>query len=99
MYEHTLFIGLFDKDTHKQELSTSDFKKIISNTLGDCTIKEGNEGHYTHNNGEKVTEPSLEVKKFGGSKRSIINLAKQLKQQLNQESIILDTKRSNSTFI
>lgn len=99
MYEHTLFIGLYDKDTHKQELSNIEFKQIISNTLGDCTIKEGQTGYYTHDNGVKVTEPSMEVKKFGGSKRDIINLAKQLKTLLNQESIILETKRSNSTFI
>ena len=99
MYEHTLFIGLFDKDTHEQVLSTSEFKQIISNTLGDCTIKEGQTGYYTHDNGSKVTEPSLEVKKFGGSKRDIVNKARILKVKLNQESIILDTKRSNSTFI
>jgi len=99
MYEHTLFIGLFDKDTHEQKLSVNEFKQIISSTLGDCTIKEGQTGYYTHDNGVTVTEPSLEVKKFGGSKRSIINMAKQLKTKLNQESIILDTKRSNSTFI
>ena len=99
MYEHTLFIGMNDKDTHKQELSLDEFKQRISNTLGDCTIKEGATGYYTHDNGVKVVEKSLEVKKFGGSKRSIINLAKQLKQTLNQESIILNTKRSNSTLI
>jgi len=99
MYEHTLFIGLYDKDTHKQELSINEFKSRISNTLGDCTIKEGQTGYYTHADGTQVTEPSLEVKKFGGTKRDIVNLAKQLKKQLNQESIILDTKRSNSTFI
>ena len=61
MYEHTLFIGMNDKDTHKQELSLDEFKKRIANTLGDCTIKEGATGYYTHDNGVKVVEKSLEV--------------------------------------
>ena len=99
MYTHTLFIGLNDKDTLKQELSIDEFKSKISSVIGDCTIKEGATGYYTHDNGHKVVEKSLEVVKFGGTKRSIINMAKQLKQVLNQESIILETKRSNSTFI
>ena len=84
--------------TNKSYLLTSS-KKRIANTLGDCTIKEGATGYYTHDNGVKVIEKSLEVTKFGGTKRSIINLAKQLKQTLNQESIILKTQVSKSDFI
>lgn len=99
MYEHTLFIGLNDKDTLKQELSVDEFKQRISDTLGDCTIKEGATGYYTHGNGVKIVEKSLEVTKFGGTKRNMINLAKQLKKTLNQESIILRTQVSKSDFI
>lgn len=69
MYEYTLFIGMNDKDTHKQELSTEEFKERIANTLGDCTIREGATGYYTHDNGIRVIEKSLEVTKFGGSKK------------------------------
>lgn len=99
MYEHTLFIGMNDKDTLKQELTLDEFKKRISNTLGDCTIKEGATGYYTHEDGSKVVEKSLEVKKFGGTKRSIVNAAKKLKELLNQESIILQTTISKADFI
>lgn len=99
MLKHTLFIGLNDKDTLKQEISTDDFKTKINNVLGDCTIKEGATGYYTHNDGNTVVEKSLEVTKFGGSKRKIIDMAKQLKQVLNQESIILETTVSKSDFI
>ena len=99
MYEYTLFIGMNDKDTHKQKLSTEEFKERIANTLGDCTIREGATGYYTHNNGIRVIEKSLEVTKFGGSKRSIVNMVKQLKQILNQECIILKTQVSKSEFI
>lgn len=99
MYEYTLFIGMNDKDTHKQELSTEKFKERIANTLGDCTIREGATGYYTHDNGIRVIEKSLEVTKFGGTKKSIVNMVKQLKQILNQECIILKTQVSKSDFI
>lgn len=99
MLKHTLFIGLNDKDTLKQELSLEDFKSRISSVIGDCTIKEGATGYYTHDNGKKIVEKSLEVVKFGGSKRTIVNQAKQLKQLLNQESIVLETTQSKSDFI
>ena len=96
---NTLYLSVWMTRTHKQELSLDEFKKRIANTLGDCTIKEGATGYYTHDNGVKVVEKSLEVTKFGGTKRSIVNLAKQLKQTLNQESIILKTQVSKSDFI
>ena len=99
MYEYTLFIGMNDKDSHKQELSTEEFKERIANTLGDCTIREGATGYYTHDNGVRVIEKSLEVTKFGGSKKSIVNIVKQLKEVLNQECIILKTQVSKSEFI
>lgn len=99
MLEHTLFIGMNDKDTLKQELTLDEYKSKIASVVGDCTIKEGATGYYTHDNGQKVIEKSLEVVKFGGSKRSIINMAKQLKTILNQESIILKTQVSKSDFI
>ena len=99
MLEHTLFIGMNDKNTLKQELPIEEVKAKINEVVGDCTIKEGATGYYTHDNGQKVIEKSLEVVKFGGSKRQIVNMAKQLKKILNQESIILKTQVSKSDFI
>lgn len=99
MLKHTLNIGLFDKDTLKQEISTAKAEQIISKVVGDCTIKQGNKGTYTMANGQQVIEPSLEVIKYGGSKKQIRQYALELKQLLNQESIYLDTVRSNSELI
>ena len=82
MLEHTLFIGLNDKNTLKQELPIEEVKAKINEVVGDCTIKEGATGYYTHDNGQKVIEKSLEVVKFGGSKRQIVNMAKQLKKNI-----------------
>ena len=99
MYKHTLVIGMNDQHTLKQEIADSQFKAIIRDTIGDCTIKEGQEGYYTMGNGQKVVEKSLTVEKFGGTKRQIVSVAKELKKKLNQETIILTTERTNSTFI
>ena len=99
MLEHTLTIGMNDKNTKKQEMTVEHAKMLISSVIGDCTIKEGATGYYTHEDGTPVIEKSLEVKKFGGSKKDIIENVRVLKELLNQESIVLDTKRSNAIFI
>ena len=69
---------------------------LISSVIGDCTIKEGATGYYTHEDGTRIVEKSLEVKKFGGSKKDIIENVRILKELLNQETIFLDTKNSNA---
>lgn len=99
MLKHTLIIGLNDKDTLTQVIPTEQVKAIISNTVGDCTIKQGATGYYTMNNGAKVIEESLTVEIFGSKTRVVTQQALQLKQLLNQESIILDTQKVNSRFI
>ena len=99
MYKHTFSIGLNDKDTLKQKLSLNKAIKIISNCVGDCTIKQGSIGVYTMGNGQRVTEKSLIVDKFGGSKKEAIKIAKTLCKELNQEAIILETTRSRRQFI
>ena len=71
MYKHTFSIGLNDKDTLKQKISLSKAIKIISNCVGDCTIKQGSIGIYTMGNGRKAIEKSLIVVKFGGTKKKL----------------------------
>lgn len=99
MLEHTLTIGMNDKDTKKQEMTVEHAKMLISSVIGDCTIKEGATGYYTHEDGTPVVEKSLEVIKFGGRKKDIVENVRTLKTLLNQESIFLNTKRSNAILI
>lgn len=47
MLEHTLTIGMNDKNTKKQEMTVEHAKMLISSVIGDCTIKEGATGYYT----------------------------------------------------
>lgn len=99
MLKHTLFIGLNDKDSLKQEIQTDKACDIIHDVVGDCSIQEGMTGFYTMDNGITVKEKSLQVAIFGQSKKKVVLYCKQLKQLLNQESIILQTEQVNSVFI
>lgn len=56
--KYTLYIGLNDKDSKVQEISTLDAYKMIGALVGDCTIQEGR-GLYTHQDGTTVLESTL----------------------------------------
>ena len=104
MTRYTLTIGLFDKDTKRQKISTDIAIRIVSdlvvNVIGYGTIHTGN-GIYTHVNGSIVIEPSL-VYFVDGEKEEeskINTLAWSIKKALNQESIMLEKQEVNMCFI
>ena len=88
MTRYTLTIGLFDKDTKRQKISTDIAIRIVSdlvvNVIGYGTIHTGN-GIYTHNNGSIVVEPSLVFFVDGENdlKNKVKTLAWQIKKALN----------------
>lgn len=91
MKKHTFYIGLNDKDTKSQLISTLDAYRITTNILGvDSTIKEC-KGVYTHEDGTITTENTLEVVLLDFddalTDRWIAEKANAIKQALNQESI------------
>ena len=98
----TLFIGLNDKDTKRQEISTIEAYKVISNIcleyVGGATISE-NTGYYTHENGDIVIEKSLEVKIYDATESAIDSVIKACKVALNQESILKQSETVNSCFV
>ena len=94
----TLYIGLNDKDTKKQIISTSKAKQLVARICGDCTISNAI-GHYTHEDGQKVTEKSLRVELFCKADNQVKSYCKQLKRILNQESIAINTQVVQTTFI
>ena len=95
MTRYTLTIGLFDKDTKRQKISSDMALKIVSDlvvqTVGYGTIHNGN-GIYTHNNGSIVIEPSIVFFVDGENdlKNKVKTLAWQIKKALNQESVMLE---------
>ena len=104
MTRYTLTIGLFDKDTKKQKISSDMALRIVSDlvvqTVGYGTIHNGN-GIYTHANGQIVCEPSIiyfvDVEEEEESK--IKNLAWMIKKALNQESIMMEKQQVNMCFV
>lgn len=104
MTRYTLTIGLFDKDTKRQKISTDIAIRIISdlvvNVIGYGTIHTGN-GIYTHNNGSIVVEPSLVYFVDGEKdlKDKVKTLAWSIKKALNQESIMLEETAVKMEFI
>ncbi len=102
MTKHTLYIGLHDQKTKRQEITTIDAYKIISNifaqTTGGATITEAM-GVYTYNDGTVAIEPSLRCEIFGADSEQVYAAVKQIKVALNQESIALEETEVNSRFI
>ena len=104
MTRYTLTIGLFDKDTKRQKISTDIAIRIVSdlvvNVIGYGTIHTGN-GIYTHNNRSIVIEPSIVFFVDGEKdlKDKVKTLAWQIKKALNQESIMLEETAVKMEFI
>lgn len=90
-----LYIGLNDKDSKVQEISTLDAYKII----GDCTITEGKR-LYTHQDGTQVLETSLIVQiiDFSGT-LDIVPVINSIKAALNQESIAVIREQVDSRLL
>lgn len=103
MKKITLYVGLNDKDTKLQEVSTIDAYKMVSNIIGvGCTITEGR-GIYKHEDGTVVTEVSLviELLDFDNSlnKEWVKSKVEQIKTILNQESVAVQEQEVISELI
>lgn len=88
-----LYIGLNDKDSKVQEISTIDAYKIIG------TITEG-KGLYTHQDGTQVLETSLIVQiiDFSGT-LDIVPVINSIKAALNQESVAVIREQVDSRLL
>lgn len=97
-----LFLGLFDKDSKAQEISTLDAFKIASNLVTDIigfgTITEA-VGVYTHDDGTIVNEPTLRIEVSNVELEPMKRLAIALKQAFNQESVAFEVVHSDFNFI
>ena len=106
MIKYTLTMGLFDKDSHVQEISTVHAYKLLNRMvvtkLGFGTITEAT-GVYTHDDGTTVSEPSLKVEVLATDDNindsSIKELATEMKSQFNQESILFEKYEITGLFI
>lgn len=101
MKKYTICVGLFDKDSKRQEVNTLDAYKIACNLFarhtGGATITEGR-GIYTHESGEIVIEPSLVCMVYGATLEAVEAVVSALKDALNQESVSIECSDVNSWF-
>jgi hypothetical protein len=79
-----MYIGMNDKDLHKQVLDKAVFFAAIARELESVTIFEAI-GYYK---GER--ENSLKLEIFGMSHEELVTIARKLCIDLNQECIIVD---------
>jgi len=92
----TYYIGLNDKDTHKQEKTTQEALNIIEDVMGLARIESYTtstvEGHY-----KRELENTIKVELVGMIlSEHYVNL---LKDRLNQECIMVICKECESHFI
>ena len=103
MRKITLYIGLNDKDTKTQKISTLDAYAMVCNTLKvDATISEAR-GVYTHADGTIVFETSLVVELLDFddtiTNEWLKRKTKTLKEVLNQESVAVQVQDIDSELM
>lgn len=102
MKKITLYVGLNDKDSKTQKITTVQAFKMLSNlclmyTEG-ATIYDAR-GIYKHNDGTTIAENTLRIEIFDPVENNIMPLIKTIKKALNQESIGIETTETITNFI
>ena len=99
MKKFTLYMGLNDKDTKVQVISTIEAYKVVSNIIakdfGGGTIFEA-QGIYKHEDGKIVFEKTLRIEILFAEEPQIKALVAELKKIFNQESIAVQVEDINS---
>ena len=90
MKKYTLYCGLNDKDTKKQEITLPEATGIVRNAClayaDGATIYEA-DGIYKHSSGELVAEKTLRVELLMVEQPIVRSIVNSIKALLNQESI------------
>ena len=96
-----LCVGLFDKDTKKQEIPTKQAFSIVNKCLMDCvegaTVYLGN-GIYKHIDKTTICEPNIIILLYDVDKKTINNIINKLCKLLNQECIMQETSVCSLSF-
>ena len=95
----TIYLGLNDQTTKRQEISTIEAYKITTNmlaaTFGGGTIFEA-EGIYKHDDGSVVIEKTLRIEILFAELPAVRAFVADLKKVFNQESIAVQHEQINS---
>lgn len=96
---YRLFIGLNDKNTLNQEISTQEARGIIARVCGDCTLSEAAGVYTMQSNGVQVSENTIVCDMFGRTWSEVVGICEALKIALNRESIAVMEVKNPTTFI
>ena len=96
--KYTLYVGLNDKDSKKQEVKTEDAMRMVTNIVGDNTMQIVH-GHYTHEDGTQVNETTLKIELLFTSDNKVKVYCNDIKRLLNQESIAVNKEISMSALM
>ena len=101
--KYNIYIGLNDKDSKKQEVSTRRAKQEVikilnNNNITGLTMYEV-AGVFKHEDGTTTFEKSLKVELLEVKKEDILKSIQELKKALNQESILLEEEEKKVNFI
>lgn len=99
MMKYTLYMGLNDKETKRQMISTVEAYKIVSNLVSQMfdggTIYEA-DGVYRHDDGTIVIEKTLKIELLFAEQKDVKDFCETLKRVFNQESIAVQREEINS---
>lgn len=97
--KYVIYLGLNDKVSKKQEITTPAAVGMLARYLKDATVTECT-GFYTHNDGTFITENTLKVEKidFEGD-FNMERAAADLKKMFNQEAIAVEIMTVNSKLM
>lgn len=98
MKKHVLYVGLKDKEVKKQLITTRKAINLLAKMCGDCTLTDSL-GVYTHESGKQVKEHTIKVELLFKKDKEVKELAKQIKEKLNQETIGYEVVNTNSVLI
>jgi uncharacterized lipoprotein YmbA len=99
MKKFTLYLGLNDKDSKVQKISTVEAYKVVSNIIAKRfdggTIFEA-VGIYKHDDGTIVRENTLRIELLFVTKSEVREFVDTLKEVFNQESVAVDESEITS---
>lgn len=102
MTKYTIYMGLFDKDSKRQEFDAITAYKMVqqraTQLFDGATISEA-KGIYKHDNGEVVVEPTIRIELMFTDLETVKTFCDNLKGMFNQESVVLQVEEVNSMLI
>lgn len=101
----TLYIGLFDKDTKKQEVDTKQAFNIVNNIVNNILLQytEGatiymGDGIYKHIDKTTVIEKNIIVILYDVTRETLNKIIKEVKTALNQEAVLVEKTQVVTSF-